>query len=126
MSMVKSVDSMKDQSGKKTYRCLMNNGTFKWLEKHKIANFNEVPNIYADKVYLDDSVIKRTKAETKGLADITMKKTGSSGLKKILYRNGYPIYIIETENGDFDTVYGDEEVRRNFNLLYGSLSKFLY
>ena len=82
MSTVKSVIGMKEESGIQKYKCLMINDSYKWLEKHKIANFNGIPNKYADKSDLSDSTIKKTKAETKALAEVTMKKTGVPGLKK--------------------------------------------
>ena len=115
MAIVLEVCGLKEESGKTKYKCVVSDNKTKWLERHKIANFNEVINPYAEAEKATAKEIERIANETRVVYNFLLEKKRSPGIRNIVKRKGELMYIYENDKNEIEVFYSKEDESKHIN-----------
>ena len=93
MTMVLEITGIKTEGGVTKYKCIVGDDKLKQLERHKIANFNDVKNPYEEKTPDTDEKLKAVAKNTESVYNLIIKDRKNPGIKKHILRLNTAMYI---------------------------------
>ena len=109
MTIVLEIKGIKEEDGVTKYKCVIGENKYRWLERYRIANFNNIPNPYAEKEDVSNEELKVIARTTKAVYDLILKKRGTVGVKKQVKRMNRDMFIYENEEHNLEVLYTKED-----------------
>lgn len=109
MTTVLEIKGIKEEDGVTKYKCVIGENKYRWLERHRIANFNNIPNPYAEKEDVSNEELKVIARTTKAVYDLILKKRGTVGIKKHVKRMNKDMFIYENEDHNLEVLYTEDD-----------------
>lgn len=113
MTLVLEVCGFKEEAGTRKYKCMLGNKKVKWLERHKIANFNEVANQYAEIEKVSAKEVEEIAKETRAVYNFLLEKKGNSGVRAAIKRKGQLMYVYENDKKEIEVLYSREDIYKH-------------